>query len=137
MYVAKYRPYSVVLEKVAFQMAMKTFIYNEQVKRGMFFGVDMINRPNNKNGKLTVLKSFQPIVEMGRFWIPADIMENFTEELLNEMSMITVDKILAKHDDLIDAIAQLTLIDIIASTSIKDEPGLDIMDGEQTNSYIF
>jgi len=137
MYVAKYRPYSVVLEKVAFQMAMKTFIYNEQVKRGMFFGVDMINRPNNKNGKLTVLKSFQPIVEMGRFWIPADIMENFTEELVTEMSTITVDKILAKHDDLIDAIAQLTLIDIIASTSIKDEPGLDIMDGEQTNSYLF
>jgi hypothetical protein len=60
----------------------------------MFFGVDMINRPNNKNGKLTVLKSFQPIVEMGRFWIPADIMENFTEELVTEMSMITVDKIL-------------------------------------------
>ena len=74
---------------------------------------------------------------MGRFWIPADIMESFTEELVTEMSMITVDKILAKHDDLIDAIAQLTLIDIIASTSIKDEPGLDIMDGEQTNSYLF
>jgi predicted phage terminase large subunit-like protein len=137
MYVAKYRPYSVVLEKVAFQMAMKTFIYNEQVKRGLFFGVDMISRPTHKNSKLTVLKSFQPIVEMGRFWIPEDIMENFTEELLQEMSMITVDKILAKHDDLIDAISQLTLIDIIASTSIKDETGLDIMDEDTINPYIF
>ncbi len=135
MYVAKYRPYSVVLEKVAFQTAMKTFIYNEQVKRGLFFGVDMITRPQHKNSKLSVLKAFQPIVEMGRFWIPGDIMHKFTEELLGEMAMITNDKILAKHDDLIDAISQLTLIDIIASTPI-DVKGLEDT-GVQKNSYIF
>ncbi len=136
-YVARYRPYSVVLEKVAFQMAMKTFIYNEQVKRGLFFGIDMITRPNHKNSKLTVLKSFQPIIELGRFWIPEDIMGDFTEELLLEMSMITNDKILAKHDDLIDAVAQLTLIDVISSTSINNHSELDIIDTELSNSYIF
>lgn len=135
-YVARYRPYSVVIEKVGFQMAMKTFIYNEQVKRGLFFGIDMVTRPNHKNSKLTVLKALQPIVEMGRFWIPDDIMQKFTEELISEMSMITVDKILAKHDDLIDCIAQLTLVDIIASEPIVTVSALDGM-SDNTNSYIF
>jgi hypothetical protein len=83
------------------------------------------------------LKSFQPIIELGRFWIPEDIMNDFTEELLQEMSMITNDKILAKHDDLIDCIAQLTLIDIISSTAINSGSELDIIDTELSNSYIF
>lgn len=135
-YVARYRPYSVVIEKVGFQMAMKTFIYNEQVKRGLFFGIDMVTRPNHKNSKLTVLKALQPIVEMGRFWIPDDIMHKFTEELISEMSMITVDKILAKHDDLIDCIAQLTLVDVIASEPIVAVSSLDGM-SDDVNSYIF
>jgi phage terminase large subunit-like protein len=97
----------------------------------------MVSRPTHKNSKLTVLKSFQPIVELGRFWIPNDIMKNFTEELIDEMSMITNDKILAKHDDLIDCIAQLTLIDIISTTSINNVPELDIIDGEFQDSLIF
>jgi phage terminase large subunit-like protein len=86
--------------------------------------------------KLSVLKAFQPIVELGRFWIPNDIMKNFTEELLNEMRMITNDKILARHDDLIDSIAQLTLIDIIAATPINYDENLDTIESE-VNPYIF
>jgi predicted phage terminase large subunit-like protein len=132
-YVAKYRPYSVVFEGVAFQMAMKTFIQNEMVKRGIFFSIDMVRRNTQK---LSVLKAFQPIVELGRFWIPNDIMKNFTEELLNEMRMVTNDKILARHDDLIDSIAQLTLINIISAAPVISDSNLDIMEVE-TNPYIF
>jgi phage terminase large subunit-like protein len=114
-------------------MAMKTFIQNEMVKRGIFFSIEMVRRNTQK---LSVLKAFQPIIELGRFWIPNDIMENFTEELLNEMRMITNDKILARHDDLIDSIAQLTLINVIASSPITSDSNLDIMEAE-INPYIF
>ena len=132
-YVAKYRPYAVVFEGVAFQMAMKTFIQNEMVKRGIFFSIEMVRRNTQK---LSVLKAFQPIIELGRFWIPNDIMENFTEELLNEMRMITNDKILARHDDLIDSIAQLTLINVISAAPITSDSNLDIME-QENNPYIF
>jgi predicted phage terminase large subunit-like protein len=132
-YVAKYRPYTVVIEKVAFQMAMKTFIQNEMVKRGIFFSIEMVARNTQK---LSVLKGFQPIVELGRFWLPDDIMHDFVEELLNEMRMITNDKVLARHDDLIDSIAQLTLINVIASTPLSSKSDLDIMESS-TNPYIF
>ena len=132
-YVARYRPYAVVLEKVAFQMAMKTFIQNEMVKRGIYFNLELVSR--NMTQKLSVLKAFQPIVELGRFWVPEDAISKFVEELLGEMSMITNDKILARHDDLIDSIAQLTLIEVIATTPITDNA---IIPQESfVNSYIF
>ena len=113
-FVSKWNPYSVVLEKVAFQLSMKTFIQNEMVKRGIFFNLEMVSR--NKS-KLSVIKGFQPLVELGRFWIPKDYLEKFTAELKHEMSLITNDSILCKHDDLIDSIAQLTLIEVISTTT--------------------
>ena len=132
-YVSRYRPYAVVLEKVAFQMAMKTFIHNEMVKRGIFFNLELVARTTQK---LSVLKAFQPIVELGRFWVPENAIPNFTKELLSEMSLITNDAILCKHDDLIDSVSQLTLIEVIAATPIQDNIG--IIDREpQKCSYYF
>ncbi len=131
-FVVKYRPYAVVFEGVAFQMAMKTFIQNEMLARGVFFNLETVSR---STAKLSVLKSFQPIVELGRFWVPDDIMHKFVEELLNEMSMITEDKILSKHDDLIDSIAQLTLIPMITATPISQASFED--EGDVKDSYIF
>jgi len=116
-FVAKWKPASVVLEKVAFQLSMKTFIQNEMIKRGKFFNLEMVSR--NKS-KLSVIKAFQPLVELNRFWIPKDYIQDFVKELKHEMSLITNDEIKAKHDDLIDAISQLTLIDLIYVNPVYD-----------------
>ena len=132
-YVSKWKPVEVVMEKVAFQLSMKTFIQNEMIKRGKFFNLKMVSRTKNK---LAVFKSFQPIVELGRFWIPEDVIKRFTEELLHEMSLITNDSILAKHDDLIDAISQLTLIDMISIEPIDNNSFLDY-DTQKVNPYVF
>lgn len=115
--VERWKPYTVVLEKVAFQLSMKTFLQNEMVKRGRFFSIDMVSRTKSK---LAVLKGLQPIVELGRFWLPKDRMKGFVEELTHEMESITNDSILCKHDDLIDSIAQLTLIETISAHSNVD-----------------
>jgi predicted phage terminase large subunit-like protein len=117
-YVMMYRPYEVVIEKVAFQASMKTFLEKEMLRRNIYFSINMIQRPNHKNSKLSVLKGFQPIVNMGKFWVPENYMDSFVNELINEMSMITNDKILAKHDDIIDSIAQLTLVNILTQTPV-------------------
>ena len=130
--VLKWKPYEVILEKVAFQLSMKTFIQNEMLKRNIFFNLRMVSRTKSKLG---VFKAFQPIVELGRFHIPEDTIQDFVEELLHEMSLITNDSILAKHDDLLDSIAQLTLIDIQYLES------LDYLDDNSyynyENPYIF
>ena len=136
-YVVMYRPYEVVIEKVAFQTAMKNLLETEMMRRNIFFSVNMISRPQNKNSKLLVLKGLQPIVNMGKLWIPEDYMETFTAELKNEMNMITNEKILAKHDDLVDAIAQLTLIKVISAPAVQfnQENRVDL--GSRKRSYLF
>ena len=133
-YVSKWQPYEVVLEKVAFQLSMKTFIYNEMVNRGKFFNLKMIGKTK---AKLAVIKAFQPVLELGRFWIPEDYMQSFTDELLHEMGLITNDKILSKHDDLIDSVAQLTLIDMISVSPIATGSDLGYNNSEYKNSYAF
>jgi hypothetical protein len=134
-YVVMYRPYEVVIEKVAFQAAMKTFLEREMLMRNIYFSINMISRPTHKNSKLSVLKGFQPIVNMGKFWVPEDYMSSFVNELKNEMSMITNDKILAAHDDLIDSISQLTLVNLLIQTPVATSNNTSITPVK--NSYIF
>jgi phage terminase large subunit-like protein len=116
---------------------MKTFIEKEMMKRGKFFNLNMISRPTNKNSKLSVIKSFQPIVELGKFWIPDDYIETFTTELIEEMKMITNEKILARHDDLIDAVSQLTLVNLMSTTPINSVDIDALTTKSYSNSYIF
>jgi hypothetical protein len=52
------------------------------------------------------------------------------------MSMVTQDSILARHDDLIDSVAQLTLIEVIAATPIQDSEPIP-EDEHIIDSYIF
>lgn len=132
-YVRKYRGASVVLEGVAFQQSMKTFLHNEMLKKNMFFNIEMVKRTQNK---LAVIKALQPIVELGRLWIPEKTNSLF-DELLSEMSMITNDKIFARHDDVVDALAQLTLIDLITGTPVSSDNSLAMFNSNIKNPYIF
>jgi len=134
-FVSKWQPYSVVMEGVAFQMSMKTFLQNEMVKRNRFFSIDMVKR---SKAKLSVFKALQPIVELGRFWIPEDTCKAFVDELKHEMSMISNDSILCSHDDVLDSVAQLTLIDMVSVGSVEYEDN-EFMGGDNglINPYIF
>lgn len=119
-YVRKYKPVSVLLEGVAFQQSMKTFVQQEMIKNNMFFNIEMVKRTQNK---LAVIKALQPIVELGKLWLPEE-KSSLVMELEGEMSMITNDKIFAKHDDVVDALAQLTLVELISgSTPVISELG--------------
>ena len=134
-FVTKWNPYEVVLEKVAFQASMQTFTQNEMIRRGRFFSLKMVNK-NKRTNKLAVIKGFQPIVELGKFWIPEDCIQGYVNELLHEMSLITNDKILAKHDDLIDSIAQLTLIEMISINPVDTGSNLTYNE-DIKNPYVF
>ena len=104
--------------------------------RNIYFSINMVQRPTHKNSKLSVMKALQPIVNMGKLWIPQDYLDNFVGELLTEMSLITNDKILAKHDDLIDAIAQLTLVNLLTQIPARQDDSQFFVT-KKSNSYIF
>jgi len=131
-----YRPMAVVLEKVAFQLSMKTFIENEMFKTGTFFNLEMIGR---NNSKLSVFKAFQPIVDNGKLFLPTDMCIPLVNELRSEMEGVSLDKIFSRHDDVLDAVSQLTLIDIIAGTPIESGNVSSFSGGQQAakNPYVF
>jgi hypothetical protein len=62
-------------------------------------------------------------------------MGTFVEELKHEMSMITNEKILAKHDDLVDALAQLTLVRLLTQTPVAES--VSYVDSQTNNPYLF
>lgn len=129
-----YKPDAVVLEKVAFQMSMKTFIQNEMMKTGIWFNLEMVAR---RSSKLSILKALQPIVETNKLYFPTDVSKDFIGELKNQMMGVSVDKIFSKHDDLIDALSQLTLIDIISGTPIGDGIIGSSFESTRKNPYVF
>ena len=134
-YVRRYRPYSVVFESVAFQMAMGQILQNEMIRRGIFFNLQMVKRPGTLH-KISVIKALQPIVELGKLWFPEDYAQNFVKELTHELSLATQEKLRSKHDDLADSLAMLTLIDIVAAQPVAEDSILS-EDEEYINPYIF
>jgi len=132
-FVDRWNPSAVVLEKVAFQLSMKTFIYNEMNRRGKYFNLQMVSRTK---AKLSVIKALQPIVELGKLWLPKTHIKDFVNELKHEMELITNESILAKHDDLVDSISQLTLIDISYNEPIDYDSDLSFYQN-YNNPYVF
>jgi len=136
----RWKPFEVIIEGVAYQRILKPLIESQMFDRKVFFSIKMLNK-NRTTSKLYVFKSFQPIVESMKFWIPEDYLDSFTEELLYEMNFITNKAIKAKHDDLLDSIAQLVLAEpMYAGVSVEeDDEFLGVQLGYNTyeNPYIF
>ena len=133
-FVNKYRPYSVLLEKVAFQLSMKTFVQNEMIARGIFFNLEMVGRTTQK---ISVIKALQPIVEMGKFWVPKDYAKGFVDELLHEMEMTTLESVRAKHDDILDSVAMLTLVPIVNANPVGNADFFEALEDSGPNPYVF
>ncbi len=131
-----YQPEAVVIEKVGFQASMKTFFEKEMLRKGFFFNIEMVSRTKSK---LSVFKALQPIVKLGRLWLPEDYIKDFITELKNEMSNVTHTSILSKHDDVLDSLAQLTLIELLETKSLVDNNEYSIFDysGYNKSPYIF
>ena len=138
----RWKPYEVIIEGVAYQRVLKPIIEQEMFKRKMFFSIKMLQK-NRNTSKLYVFKSFQPIVESIKFWIPEDYLKDFVNELIYEMSYITNKAIKSKHDDILDSIAQLVLAEpIYAGSNVRIEQnnngfGSSFLTYDTKNSYVF
>ena len=133
-FVKRYRPYAVLFENVAFQMAMEQILRNEMIRRGTFFNLEMVKRTAQMH-KISVIKALEPIVTMGKFWVPTDYANGFVEELLHEMSLTTQETVRSKHDDVLDSVAMLTLVPIVATAPARESPMFQME--AQANPYVF
>jgi hypothetical protein len=123
-----YKSYSVVFESVVFSTLFKYILEKEMVRRRVILNIETFHRSHTS--KLSVFKQFAIIVNRSSFWI-SDSGSNeddylaLTKELFEEMKLITNNGILASRDDVLDSIAQLTLIEIVLPDINVDEHSED------------
>jgi predicted phage terminase large subunit-like protein len=134
-FVARYRPYTVAVEKVSFQAVMEQLLYREMQARGMLFSLTMVPKRSD-NTKISVIKGLQPIVEMGKMWMPTDYANSFIDELKHQMSMTTEEKVRAKHDDVLDSLATLTLVPMMNVQPIRESDIFENID-DYVSPYVF
>lgn len=97
--VAKYRPVKVVIEKVAFQAVMEQLIQKEQIRRNVFFNVQMFIPKGRKEDRI---KTLQPLYAAGAIWHKEKA--DYLHELETELLMFTENGVKSEHDDLIDSL---------------------------------
>ncbi len=110
---------NLVIEKGTLYLGIKKRLQSEMIVKNVFFGIIEVTRGTSK---LSVIKTLEPRLNIGKFWLPKNSYKKQVEELKYQMSMVTNEKIRAKHDDVLDTIAQLGLVDLIgADVQPKDQ----------------
>jgi hypothetical protein len=134
----KWNVQEIILEDIGLGKMLENYISNEMIRRGRFFNIDKVRR--NRISKIQIFKGFEPIVNKGKFFIPEktenEDFEKFIKELLHEMGHITYDAILAKHDDVLDSIAQLAQKELMYIEPIYENQQEEV-EYKYSNSYSF
>jgi len=141
-FIFQYNIENLAMEQVNFQKAYKYIFEQRMFEYGLLLNIITFNK-GAQNTKLTVFKSFAPIVNKGHFAIAEPNSDTeyamtprekrlkaFKEELIKEMEGVTEQQILAEYDDVLDSVAQLTQIKLeggyaeakYESFSSDDEP---------------
>lgn len=127
----RYTNSTLVIEKGTLYLGIKKNLQREMLDQNTFFGIKEVGRGTSK---LSVIKTLEPRMNLGKLWLPENSYKKEVEELKYQMSMITNDSIKAKHDDLLDTLAQLGLIDLIGSDVIENNYPTRVV--EYKNPYI-
>ena len=112
---------TLVIEKGTLFLGIKKALQNEMLQSNTFFNIKEVTRGTSK---LSVIKTLEPRMNVGKLWLPKNAYKKQVEELKYQMSMVTNDSIKAKHDDLLDTLAQLGLVDLVGSDIMSPESSL-------------
>lgn len=137
--VQQYNPMSVGIEVSGQQGAFISLIREEMVQRNVFFTIARSIDGNRegipaRTNKMERLRLSIPFWKNGKMYLPKDMKSStLVQELLNEISMVTVDGIKAKHDDALDMVSQLEQMRIVYPDAYQD--GLGAKDSQEQSVY--
>lgn len=111
--VQKYQPLSVGIETSGQQGAFISLIRQEMNRRNTWFtlasakGSKKVGIPSVTN-KMNRFRLVIPMFKENRIYLPKDLKNTtLIQQLLDELSMVTIDGIKSKHDDTLDMVSQL------------------------------
>ena len=118
-FVTKYNPMSVGIEVTGQQGGFVPLIKDEMLRRNVWFTIAK-GRESTKEGiavrtnKMDRFRLTEPVFKQGKFFLPEDLKYSILiQELLEELSTVTIDGIKAVHDDAIDMVSQLDQMVIV------------------------
>lgn len=117
--VQEYKPFAVGIEIAGQQGAFISMFYEEMNRRNIHFNIASAKGRNQvgipaQTNKMNRLRLSVPFFKQGKFYLPTD-KKNTTliQELLEELSLVTIDGIKSKHDDVLDMVSQLDQIHLL------------------------
>jgi len=118
--VNKYKPLQVGIEVTGQQGGFVSWIQKEMLSKGIWFNLKEIRPTKNK---MTRFMEVLPEFKKGAILFNDKVEKDFKRELYDELSGITAKKFTSKHDDVIDTITQLFLLDNVYgyTSNIDDE----------------
>ena len=114
--VSKYKPQSVGIEVSGQQGGFIPWITNEMINRNIFFNLASGNNSSQPGLKPTTnkLQRFNVVVpwfKAGKMYLPDDMRDNKAlQELLEELKLASHSGFKSKHDDAIDTVSMLALM---------------------------
>lgn len=147
---SRYKPISVGLEVSGQQKGFVSLIKDEQIRSGVHFDLALETNPlsarvgnigfHPTEKKLDRFKVLYPRIEARFFHVVPELEEtDLALELLEELSLITTTDIKAAHDDVIDMLAQIPLMDMVKpmiDETKKETPKEIVYDDKHRSKFI-
>jgi len=123
MLVRKYKPQSVGIEITGQQGGFISWVRERMVEEGTYFNIA------TEPGKTTLgirptmdkFKRFMdvvPLFKSKKIWLPKQFKDNnYYKEVFDELNNVSIDGFKSKHDDFLDTISMLMLMEIIAPSN--------------------
>lgn len=127
--VLMYKPQSVGIELSGQQKGFISWIKDEMLRRNIFFTLASDKSSGEEglrptNSKLVRFNTVVPLFRMKKIWFPRNnTADKELQEILEELTNVTVGGIKSKHDDCIDPMSQLLLLD--AWKPYEDTPAIN------------
>jgi len=126
--------WNLVVEKGIIWNIAENLLYNYEIENNIYFNIYAIAK--NNTSKLNVIKTLKPRAKLGKIYVVnSNTYQKGVDTLEYQLSKISNTSIMVKHDDLVDSLAQLSLIkdaSIISSNIEKKEQNDD---DEQYDDY--
>lgn len=124
--VRKYQPMSVGLEVTGQQGGFISLFQSEMIKRNTWFTIAK-GKGSNKEGiavrtnKMDRFRLTEPFFKQKKIFLPLELKDSMlVQEILEELSTVTIDGIKSVHDDALDMISQFDQMYIVYPPPVSD-----------------
>lgn len=141
--VQKYNPMQVGIEVTGQQGGFIPLLKDEMIKRNTFFTIARA-RGSTKEGiavrtnKMDRFRLTEPFFKQRKVFLPEDLKSSMLiTELLEELSVVTLDGIKSVHDDVLDMVSQLDQMIIVYPSEQQANLGKEISQDTEYDPYNF